>query len=415
MGKRYAQPPVWPKRVAVIGLGFLLVAVTVALPLRLVGPEFRINEETAHDQQRPRIAYLGRGRSVVTWDESSRVFFRLVDGSEAIGSAVLVAAGRPSHSRPDVCALPKGRFVVTWGFNLSLVGPPRGILAQVFDRRGNAVTDQIQVGKGGSTDGPPRVSCQGEAGFVVTWIDSDQDSWGIFARIFKPSGEPARERFLVNTFEAGSQRQPAIAAFPYGGFVVVWQSRWQGTSWDVYLQRFQPDGTRLGAETRVNRDARGSQTSPAVAAAVQGSYAVFWEEFGRDGERYGVFGAVSDTRTGRFGPEFQVNAHTAGSQTAPQVSFGARGSLLVTWQDASGLDGSDHGIYARAFLAGGRAASTDQQVNTYSLSRQRRPAVAGIGPPNEFLVVWDSYLQDGSLEGVYGQVLASRLRQAQLP
>jgi hypothetical protein len=41
-------------------------------------------------------------------------------------------------------------------------------------------------------------------------------------------------------------------------------------------------------------------------------------------------------------------------------------------------------------------------VNTYTTSRQARPAVASDAPGN-FVVAWESNTQDGSNYGVFGQ------------
>ena len=101
------------------------------------------------------------------------------------------------------------------------------------------------------------------------------------------------------------------------------------------------------------------------------------------------------------GPEFQVNSFTSGRQSRPSVASDAAGNVVVVWSSA-GRDGSEDGVFARRYDAGGVATGDEFQVNTFTTESQDRPFVAS-DPAGNFVVVWDSDGQDGSGKGIVGQ------------
>lgn len=85
--------------------------------------------------------------------------------------------------------------------------------------------------------------------------------------------------FRVNTYTAGLQQSPNIAANPAtGGFQVVWQSDGQdGFLWGVFGQDFNATGRRTGAEISIADLTDGDQESPDVAFNEDGSGMWVWQ------------------------------------------------------------------------------------------------------------------------------------------
>ena len=74
---------------------------------------------------------------------------------------------------------------------------------------------------------------------------------------------------------------------------------------------------------------------------------------------------------------------------------------MVVWlSDAE--DGSTEGIFGQRYASTGVPLGTEFQVNTYTTGGQTAPSVAADALGN-FVVVWDSELQDGSDYGIFGQ------------
>ena len=224
-----------------------------------------------------------------------------------------------------------------------------------------------------------------------------------------PQGNPLGPEFRVNTFTTGNQGEPyfhsSVAADSSGNFVVVWNSTGQdGSSYGLFGQRYASSGAPLGPEFRVNTYTTGNQFVSSVAAASSGNFVVVWTSEGQDGSSFGVFGQRYASSGAPLGPEFRVNTYTTNYQGFPsRVASDTSGNFVVVWSSYT-QDGSDQGIFGQRYASSGTALGSEFRVNTYTTSAQGDPApsVAADSAGN-FVVVWGSYLQDGSSYGVFGQ------------
>jgi hypothetical protein len=108
----------------------------------------------------------------------------------------------------------------------------------------------------------------------------------------------------------------------------------------------------------------------------------------------------------RIGPEFRVNTHTTNAQMYPAVGADAAGNFIVVWE-SFGQDGSGLGVFGRFYDAAGTPLSgTEFRVNAYTSTHQTKAAVAST-PDGRVMVVWHSLLQDGSGSGIYARTYAS--------
>lgn len=213
---------------------------------------------------------------------------------------------------------------------------------------------------------------------------------------------PVGSEFRIDTYPAESQRFPAVAADPDGDFVVVWSDRNftqpspDGDLFGVFGQRVARAGTPIGTEFQINSYTTGNQRFPTVAAGVDGDFLVVWEGRGATGD--GIFGQRYDSASVPLGTEFQVSA---GGVNAPVLSASPQGGSLVAWW--GGSDGGPFGgIFGQRYDRGGTQQGTAFQANSYTTGTQRNPAVAAQADGG-FVVVWESYKQDLSSYGVFGQ------------
>ena len=105
------------------------------------------------------------------------------------------------------------------------------------------------------------------------------------------------------------------------------------------------------------------------------------------------------------GPEFRVNTYTPGNEFGSSIASDAAGNFVVVWQ-SSNQDGSLTGVFGQRYSSGGAPLGPEFRVNTFTLGNQFGPAVASDASGN-FMVVWTSQSQDGSAFGIYGQRYAS--------
>jgi hypothetical protein len=253
----------------------------------------------------------------------------------------------------------------------------------------------------------PAVASAADGRFVVAWHSFTQDAsgWGVFGQRYDANGLPAGPEFRVNTYTTYDQFGPSVASAADGRFVVVWYSSGylgqDGSGAGVFGQRYDSNGLPDGAEFRVNSHTTNHQGRPRVASAPDGRFVVVWYSVGQDGSLWGVFGQRYDTNGLPAGPEFRVNSYTTGYQTDLAVAAAADGRFVVTW-DSFGQDGSGWGVFGQRYDANGLPAGPEFRVNSFTPNHQKYPAVAAAAD-GRFVVAWNSVYQDGSNWGVFAQ------------
>ena len=198
-----------------------------------------------------------------------------------------------------------------------------------------------------------------------------------------------RTDFLCNDDSTGGCRQtgPAVAVRPDGGFVVSWTDFRDGNT-DVWLQRFDPSGVPLGANTRVNIDTSMHwQAGAALDAGPDGGSVLTWEDRRVIGNS-DLFGQRLDAAGQPVGRNFRVSDSAApGDQAASGVRFGPDGGFLAAWDDRRfGITGD---IFARFYAPDGSPRDTNVRVNDdpVGMANQYEPSV-GADDSGRFVVVW---------------------------
>ena len=213
---------------------------------------------------------------------------------------------------------------------------------------------------------------------------------------------PLGGEFRVNSYTTSDQTCPSVASDASGNFVVVWQSFDQdGSSYGIFGQRYDSAGVRSGGEFRVNslHDELPELSLRRLRRERQLRR--------RLGERWPGRQPLRDLRPalrqrGRAsGGEFRVNSYTTSNQHAPSVASDASGNFVVVWQ-SFGQDGSCYGIFGQRYDSAGVPQGDEFRVNSYTTGDQAYPSVASDASGN-FVVVWHSYGQDGSGYGIFGQ------------
>lgn len=210
--------------------------------------------------------------------------------------------------------------------------------------------------------------------------------------------------FRVNTFTTAHQDSASVASDFDGNFVIAWAgaAAQDGSDSGVFARRYDARGAALnGTEFLVNAYTTSFQWSPHVAAAADGEFLVAWEAHNHQSDAIGVFGRRY-TASGAPGPEVLVNSPDAYNQAEPSSAWFAGGGFVVVWSAWIWSDPAEDEIFARVHAHDGTPLGPEFRVNTYSLGRQYRPAVAADEDGN-FVVVWESAGQDGGGWGVFAR------------
>ncbi len=237
---------------------------------------------------------------------------------------------------------------------------------------------------------------------IIAWTSAGQDGSGngVYARRYV-NGVASGAVFLVNTATTGDQEEPAVAMDSSGNFVIAWAGRGSGDTDDnIYFQRFNASGTKLGGEVRVNTDTFASQLNATIAMnRTNGNFVVMWaSNVSNDDVHFRQFNADGSAVTAS---EQDIPGGQPFSRTS--IAMADDGSFVAVWNNDSGKEGltdnSGLGVFARRYNADGSAATAVFQVNTTIANDQDLPDIA-FDSNGTYTIVWESTGQDGDGGGI---------------
>jgi len=376
------------------------------------GSEFQINTYTAGKQTNPSVGTFSDGRYVVVWQSDGQdgsnygVFGQIFDSSGAkIGAEFQVNTYTTNKQwAPEVGTFNDGTFVVVWE-SYGQDGSGWGAHGQKFNSDGTKLGAEFQIHTYTTNDqGLPSVGTFSDGSFVIVWHGVTQEdlSFGVCGQRFDSSGARVGSEFLINTYTTSHQAHPNVGTFNDGNFVVVWHSLDQDGSLEgAYGQRFDSSGAKLGGEFQINTHTVSNQRAPIVGTFDDGNFVVVWHSLDQDGSSWGVHGQRFDSSVAKLGAEFQINTYTLGTQGSPVIGIFGDDSFIVVW-DSYEQDGSSGGIYGQRFDSSGVKVGSEFQINTYTTNNQWIPSVGTFGNGG-VVVAWTSNGQDGSGFGIFGQ------------
>ncbi|MBM4386626.1 MAG: putative metal-binding motif-containing protein, partial [Deltaproteobacteria bacterium] len=151
----------------------------------------------------------------------------------------------------------------------------------------------------------------------------------------------------------------------------------------------------------VNATLSNNQENPTLTAFSNGEFLVVWESWLQDGSASGIFGQRYNADGSKKGSEFQANTYTSSSQINGRVAVLSGDGFVIVW-NSFGQDGSQESVHGQMYNADGTKKGGEFQINAYTTNSQTYPDVAALAG-GKFVVLWQSSGQDGASWGVYGQ------------
>lgn len=265
----------------------------------------------------PHVAMSPSGQFVITWNDlgNHSNYFQLFNAEgESLTAVIQIMQGNLYYMSPSVAMDYDGNFNMTWVQGLN--SPPE-MWAQQYSDLGNPLGSSFKVNRDTiyNMTGPPvslqyDLACDSAGNFVIVW--QDQSRAEIYIRFLDSSGTPGDSIFTIdNTYTPvwprvvlneqgawlawrelyriwvkGLNSQGVIIkpkftvsgsdAFELditlassGRFVVVWAEK-IGNDYDIYAQRCDYTGNKIGGVYMVNNDNDIEEYYPAVSANNQG-------------------------------------------------------------------------------------------------------------------------------------------------
>ncbi|MCU9836531.1 hypothetical protein OEZ49_02015 [Ruegeria sp. WL0004] len=333
------------------------------------GDPFIVNSDPTGFQDDAEAARLTNGY-VVVWHDTDemlgnhRILARMYDADGTPGPAFEVLDDTSGiESELSVVALSDGGFVV---FHTGAVvdGSSTGIEGQRVDASGTLVGDPFQVNTHtNSVQKEPDAVLLNNGNLAVVWdsfVFDDRFSYGIAGQILTTTGTSSDPDFVVNTTVENGQTDASIAALATGGFVVTWLSEDR----DIYAQRFDGSGSKLGPEFLVN-----SGVDPDVVALSGGGFAVFFTQ-SVNTPGLGTISKIAvrfyDSGGAPVGSEIRLDGGHDFDSYRPSATQLSNGDLLVMW-GSDGLRGTGAvhppGLYVQRLSATGELIGDEVLVN----------------------------------------------------
>jgi hypothetical protein len=416
---------------------FFLSLLAVQLPVSRAG-EYSIAGALPGDQDFPAASISADGGYLV-WEDNRIDGGKYGSGIAAAGlSSSLAATGSVfrvnqhpagNQKQPQILRLRNGGTLIAWEQRQS--GKP-GVYARVLDPNGRFASGDLLVS-------------------TPTWSSSvkQSNSWYVLSKnTWKLRKYKFREKIQNIREQAGGV---ALAALPDGGAVVAYHAirRAETNSYrvvtndfltktrygkvvyaddwmhEVFCQKLDADGRKIGPEVMVNQSVRFNQRNPSVATLTDGRFIVVWvsefpvsEAWGvssrvgarlradaRQNFRVAVFGRLFNAGGEPVGDELSLAAGDEFIQANPFVAAQPGGGFTVFCSRQEGTDSRRWDVYGQHFGSDGMASGPAFRVNEFTTGDQFAPRVAAQGDSQ--LVVWTSVGQDGSREGVYGRWLTA--------
>lgn len=152
----------------------------------------------------------------------------------------------------------------------------------------------------------------------------------------------------------------------------------------MFAQRFAADGTPQGLEFKVNEFEEGDQFYPSVAMMPDGGFVIGFHTTDEEERDYEVMARRFDSN-GEGTPEFQMNVYTDSLQKLVRVA-GTGGGFVAVWESYQ-QDGDVEGVFARSYDQLIGLDAQERQVPVSGVSWQTAPAIAG-NADGRYVIAW---------------------------
>ena len=187
--------------------------------------------------------------------------------------------------------------------------------------------------------------------------------------------------------------------------VIVWaRDLADGSGLGIQARIETANGTVIKNDFLVNNYTYLNQYSPNIEALKDGSVIVF-QSLHQESPAYntGIYAQKFDQLGNKIGEEFRVNEYIFSNQELPKIAVNKEGSFLIIWQSYN-QDGSGKGVYARLYDKNAIALTSEFIVNLQTAGNQDFPDVTAI-EDNSFVCTWQNQRFESEGHDIYMQII----------
>lgn len=283
------------------------------------------------EQSSPDVAVSEDGDFVVVWEDQRNglnIYAQLFDQFGNPDGDNLCISSDPLFSfctTPSVAKFWDGDFVMVWSAEKS---ETTDIYAKRYNQDGTAKGLSFKVNDDNQNVGHinPEVETDSVGNFLVAWYDKRDSKKMIYLQRYDSSGAEIGDNFSLNAdstetdFDLGMDKK--------GDFVVVWKSL--DSTEAIYAQSYDSSGSIFGGNILVTDDTMSYPESPEVYMDPDSYFVVVWTDY-REGEP-NIYYQVFEHDGTKFGANTRLNQPSYAIQMTPDVSL-SMGYIYSAWVD----------------------------------------------------------------------------------
>jgi len=346
------------------------------------------------------VASNSMGEFIVVWGDTrlgnSDIYARRFDSSgNSIDNDIIIANGIGDQQSPCIAVNSRDEFVVAWMTNQA---GNWDIYARIFDHTGFAFTGQFMVNIGSGNQGVPAIAMDRQDNFIISWNDDRSGNYNIYARRFAPDGSAQSGEVAVCT-DIAMELYSAIATDSKNNVIIVYDDN-RGGFGEIWMRRYDSSWSALGNEVGVSNEYQ-NQLYPAIAIAKDDSFIVAWSD-DRLVVDYDIYAQRFDADGSKLGGNFPIT-NAAGDQKWPTVATDRKGTSLIAWADARN-GGTNIDIYGQLLNAEGNFLLNGDMPISVAMNNQEYPSVA-VASSGFFMMAWED--ARGTYDNVYASVIST--------
>ena len=318
-----------------------------------LGTEFKVNDQTYHDQKSPSVSMQNNGEFVIAWEgkdvnnNANTIWLKRYDNTgNVILNETIVAQDNESGfgtytvSNPDVGINEMGNQAVVFQLNYdnSFIG--KTVMVYLFED-GNDLLAAHELGSNNGSHYLPKVAMSDFGIFTAVFTTylgntlppNSSTGFAITKQTFSPFGAKVGFEEQVNTDFTNGNIAPDIAMDDTGNALIAWTEVSTSDAGEVKGRYYGPSGNPASGVISVNTFVTGEQLLKKVAMDASGDHIVTWESDGQDGDGSGIFSQYFDRNKNKVGDEFRVNTIASGDQLAPSVAINDLTNVTFTWHE----------------------------------------------------------------------------------
>lgn len=299
---------------------------------------------------------------------------------------------------PTIAMNDSGYFVISW---VDVRNNNLDIYLQRFDKKGNKLGRNIKVNDDNTSEDQmlPSIGIDKYGNFIVTWMDRRNRNYDIYFQRYNSSGLKLGNNKKVND-DTGLEMQlnPKIAVMRNGNFIIVWEDLRSGKS-DIYFQRYDSSGNPIGTNVKIYTDpgVTSQKSKPSIAIDDSGNFIIAWLDFRT--VLPNVYIQMYNNQGIAIGQNILVNSINS-ANNSPVVINNPNGGFIVVWEDRRN-NNSD--IYLQIFDKNGAYIDGNKRINNdFGNSSQIIPSISH-DRNQKFIVVWLDNRNDPNNSEIVGQ------------